>query len=66
MLFIHPGWRGQGLGKQLTEFAICELQTNKVDVNEPTNRQLVFTSEWVLLLQEDLKQTGWGNPNRYC
>jgi putative acetyltransferase len=29
MLFIHPGSRGKGIGKQLTEFAIHELKAIK-------------------------------------
>lgn len=34
MLFIHPDFMGQGIGKKLTEFAIKELSVKKVDVNE--------------------------------
>lgn len=34
MLFIHPQWRGQGIGRRLLEYAIKALGSTKVDVNE--------------------------------
>ncbi len=40
MLFIHPDFRGNGVGKSLTEFACSEKNIRRVDVNEQ-NRQAV-------------------------
>ena len=34
MLFLLPEYFGQGFGKQLIQFAISELNADKVDVNE--------------------------------
>jgi len=42
MLFIHPHSRGIGIGKQLIKYAINELQTTKVDVNEDNPEALIF------------------------
>jgi putative acetyltransferase len=38
MLFIHPAARGHGIGKMLVDYAIQQLHSTKVDVNEQ-NRQ---------------------------
>ena len=40
MLFIHPDFRGQGIGQLLLRYAIDEMDVIKVDVNEQ-NRQAV-------------------------
>ena len=42
MLFIHPDYRGKGIGKALTEFAINGLFKRKVDVNEQNEQALGF------------------------
>jgi putative acetyltransferase len=42
MLFIHPGSRGQGIGKLLTRFAVDELKADKVDVNEQNEQAVGF------------------------
>ena len=42
MLFIHPDKRGQGIGSLLNEFAVNQLHTNKVDVNEQNEQALGF------------------------
>lgn len=50
MLFIGSNERGQGIGKQLLEYALNELQIDEVDVNEQkTHRQLAFINIWALL-----------------
>ena len=42
MLFIHPDNRGQGIGRLLNKFAVEQLQTYKVDVNEQNEQAVSF------------------------
>jgi putative acetyltransferase len=42
MLFILPEYTGKGLGRKLTEFALSELNANKVDVNEQNENAVKF------------------------
>lgn len=42
MLSLHPGSRGQGIGRKLTEYCIQELRANKVDVNEQNEQAVGF------------------------
>ncbi|MGN6394503.1 MAG: GNAT family N-acetyltransferase [Mucilaginibacter sp.] len=42
MLFLHPGFRGKGLGKLLMQYAIAEHQVKKVEVNEQNHQALSF------------------------
>ena len=44
MLFVHPGHRGDGAGRTLTEFAIGTLGATKVDVNEQNGQAVGFYS----------------------
>ncbi|MBW3468618.1 GNAT family N-acetyltransferase [Arthrospiribacter ruber] len=42
MLFIHPIYRGQGVGQALTRFAIYEKNISRVDVNEQNQQAVGF------------------------
>lgn len=42
MLFLDPEYFGQGLGQKLLNFAVKELNADKVDVNEQNTRALKF------------------------
>lgn len=42
MLFIHPEVRGHGIGKMLVDYAIQQMQINKVDVNEQNVQAVGF------------------------
>ena len=42
MLFIHPDKRGQGIGSLLNKFAVEQLHTHKVDVNEQNELAVSF------------------------
>ncbi len=42
MLFIDPEFRGKGVGRVLTNFAITELKIENVDVNEQNFQALRF------------------------
>src|SRR4051812_28468677 len=42
MLFIHPDWRGQGIGRALIRYAVDERGATTLDVNEQNNQALGF------------------------
>ena len=42
MLFIHPEWRGQGIGRHLLEHAVRTLVATRVDVNEQNEQAVGF------------------------
>ena len=42
MLFIHPDWRGQGLGRRLVSYAVDKHGATTVDVNEQNDQALGF------------------------
>ena len=42
MLFIHPDWRGKGLGRQLIRYAVESLLAEEVDVNEQNVQAVGF------------------------
>jgi len=42
MLFVAPGYRGQGVGKRLLRYAITELNADCLDVNEQNPQALGF------------------------
>jgi len=42
MLFIHPEWRGQGLGSRLLRYAVEVLGARLVDVNEQNEQAVGF------------------------
>ncbi len=42
MLFIHPDYRGQGVGRRLLSYAIDTLDATGLDVNEQNEQALGF------------------------
>ncbi len=42
MLFIHPDFRGKGVGKALLDYSIQKLDVTKVDVNEQNEEAVGF------------------------
>lgn len=42
MLFIHNDYRGKGIGKELLNYAIKNLEVSKVDVNEQNKQAVDF------------------------
>ncbi len=42
MLFLDPKYFGQGLGQKLLNFAVKELNADKLDVNEQNTKALKF------------------------
>lgn len=62
MLFIHPGNRGQGIGRLLTNYAIRELQVSKVDVNEQNEQAVGFYERMGFLRVGRTETDGMGRP----
>lgn len=42
MLFIHPDWRGRGIGARLLSYAVTQLGATLVDVNEQNTHAVGF------------------------
>jgi putative acetyltransferase len=42
MLFVHPDWRGQGIGRRLLTHAVVALGAMRLDVNEQNEQALGF------------------------
>ncbi|WP_276503389.1 acetyltransferase [Terrimonas pollutisoli] len=62
MLFIHPGSRGEGIGKALTDFAIHELHANTVDVNEQNEQAIGFYKHLGFVETGRSETDGMGKP----
>ena len=41
-LFIHPDWRGQGIGRKLLTYVIGALGATRLDVNEQNEQAIGF------------------------
>jgi putative acetyltransferase len=42
MLFVHPAWRGQGIGRRLLSYAVTTLGATELDVNEQNPQAIGF------------------------
>ena len=42
MLYVHPAWRGQGIGRRLLSYAVTTLGTYELDVNEQNPQAIGF------------------------
>lgn len=62
MLFIHPNTRGKGIGKFLTQYAIKELNSNKVDVNEDNEQAVGFYKSMGFKIIGRSELDGTGKP----
>ena len=62
MLFIHPDKRGEGIGRQLTLFAINNLKAFKVDVNEQNDQAVGFYQRMGFVTVGRTDTDGLGRP----
>lgn len=62
MLFIHPHWRGKGVGKALLRYATENLSVTEVDVNEQNEQALGFYRHMGFELTERFDHDSAGKP----
>lgn len=62
MLFIDAEFRGKGIGKLLTDFAINDLKIKKVDVNEQNLQAVGFYKEIGFKVISRSELDGQGKP----
>ncbi|WP_151816217.1 GNAT family N-acetyltransferase [Acinetobacter soli] len=62
MLFIDPEFRGKGVGRVLTKFAVKDLKIEKVDVNEQNLRAVGFYEKLGFKLIGRSELDGQGKP----
>jgi putative acetyltransferase len=61
MLFLSPNFIGKGMGKKLLEFAIYQLNINKVDVNEQNKKAVEFYQKFGFKIYERTEKDDQGN-----
>ncbi|MBC6108967.1 GNAT family N-acetyltransferase [Pedobacter fastidiosus] len=62
MLFIHPNFRGKGVGKQLIGFAIKNRNIKKVDVNEQNKQAFGFYKHLGFQITDRYEHDAVGKP----
>lgn len=61
-LFVHPAWRGAGIGRRLTEYAITQWGVDEVDVNEQNEQAVGFYHKMNFPTRGRSPVDGLGNP----
>ncbi len=62
MLFVHPDWRGHGIGKQLIRHAVDTLGATALDVNEQNEQALGFYLRMGFEVEGRSELDGMGKP----
>ena len=62
MLFIHPDWRGKGIGRKLLYHAIDTMGAIRLDVNEQNEQAVGFYLHMGLKVQGRSELDGFGKP----
>jgi putative acetyltransferase len=61
-LFVHPRWRGQGIGRRLMTYAMTALRATLVDVNEQNPQAVGFYMRMGFEVIGRSAQDGLGKP----
>jgi putative acetyltransferase len=61
-LFIHPDWRGQGIGRRLLTYAIETLGAIRLDVNEQNDEAIGFYRRMGFVVAGRSEEDGLGRP----
>ena len=61
-LFIHPDWRGQGIGRRLLTYAIETLGATRLDVNEQNDQAVGFYRRMGFVVAGRSEDDGLGRP----
>jgi putative acetyltransferase len=63
-LFVHPDWRGTGIGRRLVRHAVDELGATTVDVNEQNEQAVGFYRRmgFEVVGRSDLDENGLAYP----
>ena len=62
MLFVAPAWRGKGIGKRLLQYAIKELNAERLDVNEQNPQAVGFYQHLGFVVTDRSRLDGGGRP----
>ena len=62
MLFIHPDFRGNGIGRELLQFAVREKAVTRVDVNEQNTQAVGFYQKMGFTVEGRSETDGLGKP----
>jgi putative acetyltransferase len=61
-LFIHPDWRGKGIGRRLFTYAVEVLGATRVDVNEQNDQAVGFYRRMGFEVVGRSAEDGLGQP----
>lgn len=61
-LFIHPDWRGQGIGRRLLTYAVETLGATQLDVNEQNEQAVGFYRRMGFEVVGRSAEDGLGQP----
>jgi putative acetyltransferase len=62
MLFVHPDWMGQGVGRVLLEHAVEQMDATQLDVNEQNPKALGFYQRMGFVVVGRSELDGTGKP----
>lgn len=61
-LFVHPEWRGKGIGRRLLSYAVMTLGASELDVNEQNPQAIGFYEQMGFEVIGRSAEDGLGKP----